>query len=197
MDFSKKKIILASASPRRRQLLTQAGFQFEVRASEVDETIPDGMSPEKAAIFLAIKKARAIEEFLTEDEIILAADSIVVLDNVIYGKPVDYGDAVRILKELSGKMHEVITGVCLLSKEKEKAFAGFSKVWFEQLNDEEIDYYITNFQPYDKAGAYAVQEWIGLCKISRIEGTFANIMGLPVDLVYRELGDWGIGGLGV
>lgn len=188
MNFSKKKIILASASPRRRQLLTQAGFQFEVRASEVDETIPDGMSPEKAAIFLAIKKARAIEEFLTEDEIILAADSIVVLDNVIYGKPVDYGDAVRILKELSGRMHEVITGVCLLSKKKEKAFAGFSKVWFEHLDDEEIDYYITNFQPYDKAGAYAVQEWIGLCKISRIEGTFANIMGLPVDLVYRELG---------
>jgi len=117
----------------------------------------------------------------------LTADSIVILGDKIYGKPDDAADAKRTLRALSGNVHKVITGVCLKDKEKEVSFSGISKVFMSKLSEEEIDYYIKTFKPFDKAGAYGVQEWIGLCKINRIEGTYANIMGLPVNLVYREL----------
>ena len=112
---------------------------------------------------------------------------MVIINNVIYGKPLDYDDACQMIRTLSGQMHRVITGVCLLSKDKERVFSAISDVLFEPLSDAEIDYYVQRYKPYDKAGSYAIQEWIGLCKISRIEGTFTNIMGLPVDMVYREL----------
>lgn len=188
-----RKIILASQSPRRSQLLGQAGFRFEVKTNEVEETYPESLAVEEVPAFLARKKAAAARHFITGGEILLAADSVVILDGEIFGKPRDYDDAFRIIRALSGNTHKVITGVCLMSAEKERVFSGVSKVHMLELSDREIDFYIKNYQPYDKAGAYAIQEWIGLCKIQRIEGTYSNIMGLPVDLVYKELMAWGEG----
>lgn len=188
MNPLKRKIILASKSPRRSHLLQQAGFQFEVKTKEVEENYPPDLPSSEVAAYLARKKAMAAKPFLSQDdEVLLAADSIVIQDDIIYGKPEDYKEAFKILKSLSGRMHQVITGVCLLSTQREKVFSSIAKVYFENLTDAEISYYIENYQPFDKAGAYAIQEWIGLCKISKIEGTYTNIMGLPVEQVYREL----------
>lgn len=188
MWFSNKRLILGSKSPRRAHLLREAGFSFVIRPKDVEESYPETIPPEEVATFLAQKKARAMLEFLeTEGDILLTADSVVLLGDEIFGKPTDREDAARILRRLSGNRHRVITGVCLRSQEKELLFAGESVVYFEPLSEEEITYYIDHFQPYDKAGAYAIQEWIGLCKISKIEGTYANIMGLPVDMVYERL----------
>ena len=187
MNILKKKIILASQSPRRRQLLEQAGFTFEVKAIPIDESFPPDMPVDEVAPYLAQRKAHAARELITGDEVLLTADSVVILGDSIYNKPEDVEDARRILRALSGQVHRVITGVCLLSGDKERGLAGESRVHFAELTEEEIDYYIRTCQPFDKAGAYAIQEWIGLCKIDRIEGTYANIMGLPVDLVYREM----------
>ncbi len=182
-----KKIILASKSPRRSQLLKEAGFDFVVKTKETEESYPADLETEKVAEFIAKKKAYAAREFIEKDSILLAADSVVILENKIYGKPKDAEDAFQILKELSGEIHTVITGVCLLSHTKERSFSNISKVHFEELSDEEIWYYIDKFKPFDKAGAYAIQEWIGLCKISKIEGLQSNIIGLPVAQVYKEL----------
>jgi len=190
MNHLERKIILASTSPRRSQLLKEAGFQFEVKTKDVEETYPAELPIDEVAGFLAHKKATAAQEFIQNDEIIIAADSVVILDGVIYGKPRDYDDAFQMLRKLSGQLHRVITGVCLLSATNVKVFSAESKVQIEAMSDAEIDFYVQKYQPYDKAGSYAIQEWIGLCKISRIEGTFTNIMGLPVDLVYRELMDF-------
>jgi len=181
------KLILASKSPRRSQLLTEAGFQFDIKTKDVEENYPNHLTPQQVPLFLAEKKAKACKDFLKKGSIILAADTIVAKGKNIYEKPKDKKDAERILTKLSGKWHEVLTGVCLLSKKKKVSFIGVSKVKLEKLSAVEIDYYIEQFQPYDKAGAYAIQEWIGLCKISKIKGTYSNIMGLPVDLVYQHL----------
>lgn len=186
MNFN-KKIILASKSPRRSQLLAEAGFEFEIKTTEVEETYPDSLAVEEVAAYLAQKKALAAQSFIEPNTVLLAADSIVVLGNTIFGKPKDEQDAVRILQALSGQVHHVITGVCLKSDTQEKVFSGISQVYFDNLSRAEIDYYIKKFQPFDKAGAYAIQEWIGLCKIKKIEGTYANIMGLPVQMVYEYL----------
>lgn len=185
-----RPLILASQSPRRSQLLREAGFEFTVQAFDIDESFPSDMPVAEVAPWLAQRKARAGAHLIRDREIVLAADSVVVLDGVIYNKPVDYADAFRMIRLLSGKQHTVITGVCLLSKEKEKTLAGVTRVWFAELNDEEIDYYIRTCQPYDKAGSYGAQDWIGHCKITRIEGTFQNVMGLPVNLVYEALGEF-------
>ncbi|MEY4905021.1 MAG: hypothetical protein RLZZ292_2836 [Bacteroidota bacterium] len=184
-----KKLILASQSPRRHQLLREGGFEFEIRVPDVVEDYPSTLMAEEVPLFLARKKAlAAATQFeIDDDTIIIASDCVVILNDVIYGKPTDYDDAVRILNDLSGKMHQVITGVCLYSNTKEETFAGISNVYMDRLTAEEIHDYITRCKPYDKAGSYAIQEWIGLCKISRIEGTYSNIMGLPMDLVYRHL----------
>ncbi len=183
-----RKLILASRSPRRSFLLKQAGFEFEVRAVDIDEEdYPADLPVDAVAGYLAYQKALAARHFIEKDEIIIASDSVVILGDQIFGKPADYHDAVRILRALSGQMHRVITGVCLLSKDKEEVFSDVANVYFDELNDKEIEYYIKTYEPYDKAGAYAIQEWIGLCKISKIEGTYANIMGLPVHLVYKKL----------
>ncbi len=187
MNIFEKKIILASKSPRRSQILREAGLNFEIKVRDVEETYPKDLPSRKVAAFLAEKKALASKEFIEKDEILLAADCIVILDDVIYGKPKNYEEAVNILNKLSGKVHEVITGVCLLSRNKKSVFSASSRVHLEPLSNEEIEYYIRKFQPYDKAGAYAIQEWIGLCKISKIEGTYSNIMGLPMEMVYRQL----------
>lgn len=187
MPWHDRTIILASKSPRRQQLLAAAGIPFRLEPLDVEEDYPETMPVDEVAPYLARKKALAGRHLITDREIILAADSIVVLDNDIFGKPTGRADAERILHTLSGNIHRVITGVCLLSREKEKTFAGVSKVHFAPLNQQEIDFYLDHYQPYDKAGAYAIQEWIGLCKIRSIEGTYSNIMGLPVELVYEEL----------
>ncbi len=180
-------LILASKSPRRSQLLTEAGFTFKVKTKDVKEDYPTHLSPKEVPLFLAEKKAFACQEFLKKKQILIAADTIVAKGKNIYEKPRDKADAFRILKKLSGKWHQVITGVCLLSKKKKLSFIGVSKVKLEPLSKAEMKYYVEEFQPYDKAGAYAIQEWIGLCKISKIEGTYSNIMGLPVDLAYKHL----------
>ncbi|MBV6441475.1 MAG: septum formation protein Maf [Haliscomenobacteraceae bacterium CHB4] len=185
-----RPLILASQSPRRSQLLREAGFQFSVHALEIDESFPPEMPVEEVAPWLAQRKARAAAHLIQDQEVVLAADSVVILDGTIYNKPADYTDAFRMIRLLSGRQHTVITGVCLLAKEKEKVLAGVTKVWFAELDDEEIDYYIHTCKPYDKAGAYGAQDWIGHCKITRIEGTFQNVMGLPVDLVYKALGEF-------
>lgn len=187
LNTLQRPLILASKSPRRSQLLTEAGFTFEVRTKEVAENYAKKLKAKAVPLFLAEKKATACQDFLQKGSIILAADTIVTKGKKIYEKPKDRKDAVRILKKLSGSWHQVITGVCLLSLEKKVSFIGVSKVKLEKLSAAEIDFYVDHFQPYDKAGAYAIQEWIGLCKISKIKGTYANIMGLPVDLVYRHL----------
>ena len=182
-----RPLILASKSPRRSQLLREAGFDFTVEAFDIDESFPADMPVEQVAPWLAQRKAVAAAHLIQDREIVLAADSVVILDHVIYNKPADYADAFRMIRLLSGRQHTVITGVCLLSKEQEKVLAGVTKVWFDELSDAEIDYYIRTCQPFDKAGSYGAQDWIGHCKITRIEGTFQNVMGLPVDLVYAAL----------
>jgi septum formation protein len=187
MNLHKHKIILASKSPRRKELLEKAGFNVEIFLKEVEENYPDEMDTDKVAVFLAIKKANECSEAIKGDEILLTADSVVILDRIIYGKPKDKNEALSILKNLSGRSHKVITGVCLKSSNKTISFSSTSIVTMDALTEEEINYYIEKYQPYDKAGAYGVQEWIGLCKISKIEGSYANIMGLPVDLVYKHL----------
>lgn len=184
------KLILASQSPRRRQLLQDAGIPFEIRLQEIEETWPPELAPEEVAAYLAQKKAEAMRHTLSPGEILLTADSVVLLDGKIYNKPEDFDDACRMIRALSGKMHRVITGVCLISTGKEEVFSEVSNVYFATLSDEEIRHYVSQYQPYDKAGSYAVQEWIGLCKISRIEGDFYNIMGLPVQAVYKRLAAW-------
>ena len=188
--MTNRKIILASKSPRRSQLLKEAGFEFEVKTREINEDYPATLAAKDVAAYLAVKKALGVQDFITDDEIILTSDTVVVLGDEIFGKPTDFKDAKRILRKLSGRTHEVITGVCLLSKNKKRVFEGISKVHFNTLSETEIDYYINEFKPYDKAGAYAIQEWIGLCKIKKIEGTYSNIMGLPIDLVYKELNNF-------
>jgi len=187
MKVLQQKIILASKSPRRRQLLEQAGFHFEVKTQDTPEDYPANLPAEKVSPYLAEKKAVASASLVGEGEVLLTADSVVILNGKIYEKPQDRADAQRILRELSGQKHRVITGVCLMNKAAKRVFSGISDVQFDVLTAEEIDHYVDTYRPYDKAGSYAIQEWIGLCKISKIEGTYANIMGLPVDLVYREL----------
>lgn len=188
MWFSEIRIILASRSPRRAQLLREMGIPFIVRSQTVPEDYPAHLAAEEVASYLAQKKARAAAGLLEkESDVLLTADSTVILGTDILDKPADRAQAIVTLRRLSGKTHRVVTGVCLLSRRRERCFAGVSKVTFEPLQEAEIEYYVDHFQPYDKAGAYAIQEWIGMCKVSAIEGTYTNIVGLPVEQVYREL----------
>ncbi len=184
-------LLLASQSPRRKQLLQEAGFtHFRVRATDADETIPPNLPIEHVAGFLAEKKAGAALEWLAGDEIIIAADTIVVFEGKIYGKPSSNGDAFGMIRRLSGAMHEVITGVCLQSRTKKMVFSDTAQVYFDDFTNEEIYYYIDRYQPFDKAGAYGIQEWIGLCKIQKIIGSYSTIMGLPMQKVYPALENW-------
>jgi len=185
-----KAIILASKSPRRAQLLGEAGFEFVVKTKEVNEDFPATIPVADVAKYIAKKKANAFTDNISNNEVVITADTIVVCDNIIYGKPKDRQDAIDTLKILSNRKHQVITGVCLFSLEKEVLFDSVSHVHLEPLSDAEIEYYVDKFEPFDKAGAYAIQEWIGLCKISKIEGTYSNIMGLPTEMVYRALGEF-------
>ncbi len=187
-------IILASQSPRRKLLLEWAEVPFEVIVKHTDEEFPAGLSPEEVSIFIARKKALAVQEYVQLafhgemlGKAILAADTIVVLDKTIIGKPQDRNDAISILKTLSGKQHRVITGVVILHKQAEISFADITEVSFHTLTDEQIEFYVDKYQPYDKAGAYAIQEWIGVTGMKSINGDFYNVMGLPVSRVIQAL----------
>ncbi|MEO5650256.1 MAG: Maf family protein [Ginsengibacter sp.] len=185
------KIILASGSPRRKQLLQWAEVSVEVMVSNTDESYPEDLSPEEITIHIAVNKALAVQKKLPsiyDAYTIISADTIVVLENKIIGKPADREEAIKILSALSGKTHEVITGVCLLSSSQKKVFAEKTEVTFHKITPAQIEYYTDTFQPYDKAGAYAIQEWIGVVGVKSIRGDFYNVMGLPVSRVVRELG---------
>jgi septum formation protein len=183
------KIILASQSPRRRQLLEWAEIPFDVIVKPIDETFPEGMPAEEVAIHIAYNKAEAVRRSLTENKKlpILAADTIVVLKNKIIGKPRDRNDSISILTSLSGNKHKVITGVVILSGHRTISFADTTEVKFYPLTNQEIEFYVDKYKPYDKAGAYAIQEWIGVIGIKSIDGDFYNVMGLPVSRVVKEL----------
>ena len=181
------KIILASQSPRRKQLLEWAEVPFDIIVKNTNEDYPPGLIPEEVAVFIARKKALAVFGDLKNSETILAADTIVVLGENIIGKPVHREEAVSILYALSGQKHQVITGVVIIKGEKEVSFADVTEVEFHTLSIEQIEFYVDKYKPYDKAGAYAIQEWIGVVGIKSIRGDFYNVMGLPVSRVVREL----------
>ena len=182
-----QKIILASQSPRRKQLLEWAEQPFTVIVSDTDESYPDGLLMDEIAMHIARNKALAVKKTLTGNEIILAADTIVVLNNKIIGKPANREDAINILSALSGQQHQVITGVVIINNEKEIAFADTTSVQFYELTPAQIEFYVDKYQPYDKAGAYAIQEWIGVVGIRSVNGDFYNVMGLPVSRVLQAL----------
>jgi septum formation protein len=186
-DLCNFRIILASRSPRRQQLLHELGLEFEVSVIEFDETYPADLKGKEIAEYISRGKAGSFAGIVKEDEIVITADTIVWCDNKVLGKPKDCEDAAAMLTRISGNTHEVITGVTLLTKHKERTFSVSSKVTFDTLSGEEIRFYIENFRPYDKAGAYGIQEWIGLAACSSIEGSYFNVVGLPVRTLYREL----------
>ena len=183
-----KQIVLASNSPRRRELLAGLGFPFEVRVLEgIDESYPQDLPVSEVALYIAGKKAEAYRQAITDNELIITADTVVIVGDEILGKPVDEADAVRMLRELSGRTHQVTTGVCLLSSEQESRFAVTTDVTFKNLTNEEIQYYVTHYKPFDKAGAYGIQEWIGYIGVTGLHGSYYNVMGLPVQRIYSEL----------
>ena len=181
-------IILASNSPRRRELLSGLGLDYEVRTLPgIDESYPDTLSGEEIPAYISSTKASAYLDALKENELLITADTIVWLDGRVLGKPSDEEDARQMLRDLSGKTHQVITGVTLATTSFQKSFASVSQVTFATLTEEEINYYVTHYHPMDKAGSYGVQEWIGFIGVERIEGSYFNVMGLPVQRLYREL----------
>jgi septum formation protein len=186
-DLKKHQFLLASKSPRRHYLLTQLGIDFEVRNKEVDESFSADLVAQEIPLYLCEKKANAFDEELNDNTIVITADTIVWVENQVLNKPENFDDAVRMLKLLSGKMHEVYTGVCMKSKHKTKSFFSLTKVYFKTLSQYEIEHYINNYNPYDKAGSYGAQEWIGYVAIEKLEGSYFNVMGLPTKELYEEL----------
>lgn len=185
-------IILASNSPRRRELLSGLGLDYEVRTLPgIDESYPETLQGEEIPVYISSQKASAYLDELKENELLITADTIVWLDGRVLGKPSDEEDACQMLRALSGKTHQVITGVTLATTTFQKSFASVSQVTFATLSDEEIKYYISHYHPMDKAGSYGVQEWIGFIGVERIEGSYFNVMGLPVQRLYRELKEIG------
>ncbi|MDE6515284.1 MAG: Maf-like protein [Bacteroidales bacterium] len=182
------RVVLGSASPRRKELMEKMGFDFEVRVKATDESYPASLPQEEVAEYIAVKKAAAFSfDELPEKALLVTADTVVLLDGHIFGKPADREEAVRMLYTLSGQTHRVITGVCLRSREKQERFSVVSDVTFRVLSLEEIEYYVDKLQPYDKAGAYGLQEWIGYVAVEKVEGSFFNVMGLPTQRLYRAM----------
>ncbi len=179
-------VILASKSPRRQHLLKLMDIDFKVVLKEVDESYPSGLTPAEIAVYISEKKAKAFDETV-HNEIIITADTIVCIDDKIIGKPKNEEHAFEILSQISGRMHEVITGVSLLKDHQLNSFYDISEVYFRELKPEEIRYYIQTAKPFDKAGAYGIQEWIGLVGIEKIVGSYTNVVGLPTEKLYREL----------
>lgn len=184
-------LVLGSASPRRRELLERMGFLFEVMVRETDESYPDTLPKEEVPEFIAIKKSQAFDlATMSENTLLITADTVVLQGGRIFGKPSSREEAIRMLYALSGQTHRVITGVCLRSRLKQKNFSVQSDVTFRVLTLDEIEYYVDKLEPYDKAGAYGVQEWIGYVALEHIEGSFFNVMGLPTQRLYRALMDF-------
>lgn len=186
------KLVLASGSPRRKMLLEWAELKFDVLVKETEEVFPEGMSIGEVPVYIASNKARAVQESdlfrrYENKAVVLAADTIVVLDAQVLGKPADREEAIRMLCDLSGRDHEVITGVVIRNNMQEISFSDRTRVWFHELNRAQVEYYVDKYQPFDKAGAYAIQEWIGVVGIRKIEGDFYNVMGLPVSRVLKAL----------
>ena len=186
-----KELILASASPRRRQLMEEAGMRFTLAAKfECDENYPATLPAAEVASYLSALKSDAYPETLSDNEILITADTTVVVGEAVLGKPTDREEACQMLRSMSGRSHKVYTGVTLRSREKKRTFAVETLVYFREMSEEEIAYYVDNYRPFDKAGAYGIQEWIGYVAIERIEGSFFNVMGLPVQRLYTELMDF-------
>ncbi|MDD6592229.1 MAG: Maf-like protein [Prevotella sp.] len=185
----KYNIILASNSPRRRELLAGLDVDYEVRVlKDIDETYPDSLPVADIPTYISREKAAAYT--IADNELLLTADTVVVLGNEVMGKPVNDADAKRMLRELSGKTHQVITGVCLTTTKKQHSFSVTTDVTFKELSDDEIDYYVSNYHPLDKAGAYGIQEWIGYIGVTSLQGSYFNVMGLPVQRIYEALADF-------
>ncbi len=188
LNLSRYNIILASNSPRRKELLSGLNIPYEVKTlPNIDESYPDNLIGKDIAIYIAKEKANAYLDQLDDNTLLITADTIVLLDGKVYGKPSDDTDAKQMLRDLSGKTHQVITGVSITTKEKQESFGVSSEVRFSNLDDDEIEYYVSNYKPFDKAGAYGVQEWIGYIAVEYISGSYFNIMGLPIQRLYREL----------
>jgi septum formation protein len=187
-QINKHTIILASKSPRRQQLLREMDIDFKIKTKDVEEDFPESLSNREVAIFLCEKKAAAFSESeISDNEILITADTIVCLGNTILNKPGDRAHAIEMLSNLSGTMHEVITGVCLRSRTKTHSFFDSTKVYFRTLLPDEIAHYVDNYKPFDKAGAYGIQEWIGLTGIQKVEGSYFNVVGLPTEKLYKAL----------
>ena len=181
-------IILASNSPRRRELLGGLGLPFEVKVlPDIEESYPNDLTVSQIAEFISTEKAAAYRELMADNDLIITADTVVIVGDEVMGKPVDAADARRMLKKLSGVTHQVTTGVCLTTKTNQRHFSVTTDVTFKQLTDEEINHYIEVYKPYDKAGAYGIQEWIGYVGVTCLHGSYFNVMGLPVQRIYNEL----------
>lgn len=187
MSAFKYKLILGSGSPRRQQLLKDSGFDFKVQVLNADESFPGNLKGAEIALYLCEKKAAAYPGKLNSDELLITADTIVWVDDIVLNKPEGEFEAKQMLQLLSGKMHQVFTGVCISGAEKKLSFTDETKVWFKNLSEAEIDFYIQNYKPFDKAGSYGAQDWLGLIGVDKIEGSYFNVMGLPVHRVYEEL----------
>ena len=187
-NLDKYQVILASNSPRRRELLSGLDIDYTVRVmDDIDESYPDNLLCADIPCYISRKKAEAYKPQMRQDELIITADTVVCVGDTILGKPKDADDAAAMLRLLSGKTHQVITGVTLLTSEQEKTFSVVSDVTFDDLSDEEIEYYVTKYRPFDKAGAYGIQEWIGYVGVTSLKGSYFNVMGLPVQRLYNEL----------
>jgi septum formation protein len=184
-----RQLILASSSPRRQYLMKEAGFEFTVEKPDVEEDFPAEMPVDQVARYLASKKAEFFRPQI-HNEIVVTADTVVILGNKIMNKPQDRSEAIKMLADLSGKTHLVMTGVCILSKEKEESFDDTTEVTFQTLTQKEVEYYVDNYKPFDKAGAYGAQDWIGMVAIQKITGSYFNVMGLPIHKVYQHLKNW-------
>ena len=186
--MDKYHIILASQSPRRRELLSGLDIDFEVRVlPDIEENYPDDLPTPEIPVYIATEKAAAYKDLMSDHDLIITADTVVVLGDEVLGKPVSLDDAKRMLRELSGHTHQVITGVCLMTRQRQRSFAVTTDVTFKQLTEEEITYYVEKYQPLDKAGAYGIQEWIGYIGVTGLNGSYFNVMGLPVQRIYNEL----------
>ena len=188
MIMDKYRYILASNSPRRKELLAGLGLDFEVRVIDgIDESYPASLPASDVAQFIAEKKAQAYRASMAPDELIITADTVVIVGSDILGKPKDEADAVRMLREISGRTHQVTTGVCLTTATRQRSFSVTTDVTFKQLTDAEIQHYVSTYRPFDKAGAYGIQEWIGYIGVTGLNGSYYNVMGLPVQRIYTEL----------
>lgn len=188
MSFKDYHIILASNSPRRKELLRGLDIAFDVRVQpDIAEDYPADIAPADVAAYISREKANAYKDTIAENELIITADTVVIVGNEILGKPHDDAEAKEMLHKISGRKHQVVTGVCLTTTEKQRCFSVSTDVTFKNLKEEEIDYYIETYSPLDKAGAYGIQEWIGYIGVTALEGSYFNVMGLPVQRIWEEL----------